>query len=505
MRKLTYNDGQFVLVEKDTKTVFTDFKAAARFRRIADKRALRILDRAFVKHFPVPSAPLPLFLDPHQKEGVLWVLTRSRSYLAHAPGAGKTCEAITAAVLAGKDGHGGNVVFIVPPSLTLNWARETARFYALLNGPKAWPSISIIPESNRQEFAGWGAEFVIVPDSMLTRPWVLENLVKTRKRLIAVDEASRFKEPGSQRTIALFGGILKDGTRSPGLVHGARHSVLLDGSPMPNRPMELWAPTYAMSPESIDFMSREDFGFRYCGAKINRFGRWEFKHESRPDELREKLQASFMHVVPESELSHPERKRAMLFMSCDPRSPEHKGWERRNLTKINFSDVSEDMNQGDMARFRAELGMRKVPWTVEYVKERLQKGEAVLVFAWHREVCFELEHRLRQFKPGLVIGGTDPIERENSFRRFQTGASNLIILNIAAGGRGHNLQRADRVVFCEFSWTDELNKQCEKRASRRGNEKAYTRCDYVVAPNSMDEPVLNAVFKKAERVKRIIG
>lgn len=89
---------------------------------------------------------------------------------------------------------------------------------------------------------------------------------------------------------------------------------------------------------------------------------------------------------------------------------------------------------------------------------------------------------------------------------LQKGNCRLIIGNIAAMGRGHNLQRADRIVFGEFSWTDELNKQCEKRASRRGRDQAaFVRCEYIVAPNSMDEAILGSVFSKARNVKRVIG
>jgi hypothetical protein len=67
------------------------------------------------------------------------------------------------------------------------------------------------------------------------------------------------------------------------------------------------------------------------------------------------------------------------------------------------------------------------------------------------------------------------------------------------------LQAADRVIFGEFSWTDETNKQAEKRASRRGSTKSVVRCDYIVAPGTLDEPVLTSVFRKAANVKRVIG
>jgi superfamily II DNA or RNA helicase len=218
--------------------------------------------------------------------------------------------------------------------------------------------------------------------------------------------------------------------------------------------------------------------------------------------LKFRLQQSFMHVVPETALKHPERKRSMVFMNEDAASFEQKTWERKHLDKINFSDIDEEMSDGDLARFRRELGINKVPWIARYAKERATSGEALLVFAWHREVVMRL-HRLLKWP--FVMGGTTDEEREAAFGSFQAGRVQGLILNIASAGRGHNLQRANRVIFGEFSWTDELNIQCEKRASRKGNEQEFTLCDYIVAPNTMDEPVLNSVFTKARNKRRIIG
>lgn len=504
--QLTFKDGKFVYQNRPVSVR----EAATRWSDQADEKARKILDRISVKTYPTGKGrKLPasftnaVRLDPHQIAGVVWALTRSRSYLAHAPGAGKTLQAILTAWLTEA---GGQTLLIVPPSLTANWERELTRFLELLE-PGVWPSISVVPESARQETTGWKADWIICPDSMLTKPWVLKNLIALRKKwkLVAVDEASRFKEPGALRTIALFGGE-KGTLRSPGLVQDAKHAVLLDGSPMPNRPMELWAPTYAMAPEAIDFMTYEQFGFHYCGAELNDWGQWEFRRATNESELKEKLQSKFMHVVGEGLLNHPERRRRIVVMTKDPRKREYKEWERRFLSTARLGGINEESSQGELALRRRELGLSKIDWIAGYVRERMEsKDESILLFAWHREVCQGLFHQLKDLYPQLVIGGTKPEHRELAFDKFQKGQCRLIIGNIAAMGRGHNLQRADRIVFGEFSWTDELNKQCEKRASRRGNEKKFTLCDYIVAPNSMDEPVLQSVMSKARNVKRIIG
>jgi len=271
--------------------------------------------------------------------------------------------------------------------------------------------------------------------------------------------------------------------------------------------MELWAPVYALDPETIDCMDQRDFGFKYCGAKLNERGNWEFNHSSNELDLHQRLRKTFMHVVPEEMLNHPERRRSLLIMDQDARSPAHKSWERKHLQSLKLNEIDEDASQGQLAHFRRELGIRKIPWIAKYVSERLKnKSEQILLFAWHREVCIGLAEALKKHDPGLVIGGTSGERRERIFETFQSGEKKLIIGNIQAMGRGHNLQRADRVIFGEFSWTDELNKQCEKRASRRGRDQQdFVRCEYIVSPASIDEKVLNANFTKEKRVRRIIG
>jgi SWI/SNF-related matrix-associated actin-dependent regulator 1 of chromatin subfamily A len=478
----------------------TNIVAAARYRERADKLCNKVFLRAFNTDYAPPNLPRLPFLDPLQREGVLWILSRKRSYLAHAPGAGKTVQAIVAAFLSGAT----KTLFIVPPSLIENWRREITKFYKLLKEPE--PEVGVVTGSNDMWSVNWDATIILCPDSMLSAPWVYKELRTYTQHFIALDEASRLKEPTSERSRIFYGGQV-DGEIHFGLYQRAKHVVFLDGSPMPNRPMELWAPVYALDPEAIDGMSQSDFGFRFCGAHMNERGSYMFTGASHELELREKLRMRLMHVVTEDKLNHPERLRSMVFLNQDVRTSQMKTWERLHLTNFSMKDLDEDASQGDMARYRQELGMRKVPLIAQYVSERMADGgEGVLLFVWHREVAEALAEKLKKFKPGLVIGGVKADVRENVFGQFQNGKLRLIIGNIGAMGRGHNLQMADRVVFGEFSWTDELNKQCEKRASRRGRaENNNVKCDYLVAPQSIDEPVLSALFTKERRVKKIIG
>lgn len=491
-------------------------RAAFQFRRHGDSIAEKFFNRRFQSAYSIPSGRrLPSFLDPHQLRGVEWILTRKRSYLAHAPGAGKTAEAIVAALLAPvayMHLPPRSTLVLCPPDLCENWRREILRFTDMtteeLTKGTRWLTVGVVGRTVDQARVLWRGDFLIVPYSMLTKDWVQAGLAKIRPHFIIADEASALKESTSDRSLAFYGGRYK-GRDFPGIYQDAKHVVFMDGSPMPNRPMELWAPTYALVPDVIECMSQRDFGFRYCGARINERGEYEFKFSSNEEELKTKLRKSFMHVVTEDELTHPERRRSMLFMDEDVRTPKAKEWERRNLPRILKAvenGEEDDPTKGELASMRAELGLRKVEWIARYVRRRLtEKNESILLFAWHRKVVERLGLELVEFDPGIVMGGTHASYREECFKLFQSGVKKLIVGNIAAMGRGHNLQRADRVIFGEYAWSDETNKQAEKRASRRGSEKSFVRCEYIVCPESMDERVLHALFTKEARVKRVIG
>lgn len=476
-------------------------RAALRFRRFADDVAEEVIKRTIAREYPVPSIAPPPFLDPHQVEGVVHILTRSRSYLAHAPGAGKTATMIVASVLAEETEPRGQVLFIVPPHLTTNWVREILKFTAWT---EVWPSITVIHETAKKNRVDWTADFLIVADSMLGKQWVMRGLARRHFRFVGVDEAHRYKEETTVRARMLFGGRHRD-VESFGLVQDAAFSVLASGTPMPNRAIELWAPTYAMDPEAIDFMDRNEFGQRYGAPRLDERGRISYPGTTNETELRERLQKRFMHVVTKDRLDLPEKRRALVFMNGDPRSAEMKAWERKNIARLTFDDIDEDMSRGDLARYRREVGVGKINWTAELVGDAIENAnESVLLFAWHREVVEGLAEKLKQFNPGVILGGTPLAKRETMRENFQSGKRKLQIGNIAAMGEGGNWQRGDRVVFGEPSWTDTLNTQCEDRAHRRGRN-GMVFCQYVVAPNTLDEVILGSVFAKAAAVRKVIG
>lgn len=463
-------------------------KTAAQFIRYANKSAKEQFKKSRPTLYLLPKDfALPSILDAHQIEGIKWALTRKYSYLSHAPGAGKTAQAIFISELADANGQ---VIVIAPPSLLINWEREIDKFTT------EFRTVSIVGASDKQDRVAWNADYIIVPHSMIHKDWVLSGILQTKIKTLIVDEASAFKELNTIRSQTLYTKILS---------RNIKHVVFLDGSPAPNRAMELYAPLINLSPESIGYMSEFEFGRLYGAGKQGFRGKWEFKGWSREEELQRLLHKFLFHTVTEDKLSHAERKRMIVYISSKILPPKVWAWESKVIKQLKLSDISENASKGKIAEWRQQMGLMKVKPALTYIRECLSKGESLLVFAWHREVIEKLSRGMKTTNHGVVMGGTKSSIREKLFKRFNDGKLKLIFGNISAMARGHNLQRADRIIFVEYSWSDEVNKQCEKRASRKGRDVSKpVKSSYLVVADSLDEVVMNSVRRRERAIKKVI-
>lgn len=514
--KLTFHDQNFILssmaetfmgspkwqrIKNDTFRT-KDINEAARFRQYADGIAERIFSKLMLKNYIVPSGgilvPPHLKLMPFQEhQGIPHILKTSRTYIAHQPGLGKTAQAVCAV-----NTKPGRALVIVPSFLKTNWAREITQWSF-----KDFPEIAVVPEKSKSHLMNWNADWVICSDAVLDRPWVQEGLLKTEFRFIFIDEAHRFKTPEANRTISLFGGANAK-VKSRGLIYDAEHVVALSGTPMLNRPFELWPIVYAMAPEVINFMSRMNFGFRYCGPRQDERGRYTFLGSTREEELNKKIMGHFMHRLRKDDVLKdlPDKIREIITVNDDTRAQEIKLLDRDVMRTFKFAKLGKPKDLGDYAKIRHANGLAKVKWATEFVFNYLQfdETEQIILFAHHRDVVDDLRKNLFMFQPVVINGGVSTERRTEIEDLFQSGKRRLIIGNLDAMNLGLTLTKATRVVFAEYAWTPALNEQAEDRAHRIG-QKDSVYCQYLVLPNSIDELVLISILRKEKSINKVIG
>ena len=86
-------------------------------------------------------------------------------------------------------------------------------------------------------------------------------------------------------------------------------------------------------------------------------------------------------------------------------------------------------------------------------------------------------------------GSTPSAERERRVAAFQSGAADLFLISLRAGGTGLNMTAADYVVHLDPWWNPAVEDQASDRAHRIGQERPVT-IYRLIMQNSIEERIL---------------
>lgn len=445
---------------------------------------------------PLPQLPKGLSLYQHQIETIRFAMSRNRSYLGLDPGLGKTAVAAIIARLVKEP-----VLYLCPPFLVRTvenefktWAPDL-KVKIFYSGEEPGLKITLLRN---------GINVLILPDSLVIRP-KLDETLKTftkEKATIITDEAHRYKNSTAKRTGSLLNILPLFGRQ-----------IFMSGTPMPNRPMELYSILNSAAPECIDFMNQFDYGRRYCAGHRNDFG-WDFTGASNMEELATKVIAPngpFMIRFKKELLNLPPKIEEIFLVSADmsPRLAglDSKIWLKDSakedvIEKILASSVGVD--ELHLATYRRLLGVEKATATIEYVKSLMaETDEKILIFAYHKDVITKLKEGLTSFQPIVISGETSMDERHEGVKTFQEHTKRRILIgNYLACGVGFTLTKATRVIFCEFDWVPGVNQQASDRAHRIG-QKNSVLVQYVAYKDSIDKAVIETLLRKQRSIKYV--
>lgn len=468
--------------DENKKTWYTQSPSvAARLRQYADENARKEINRILLVHKPWSGRiEFKSELTPYdfQLEGVKFALERNKSYIAFDPGLGKTAVAAIVSCTLKYD----SCVYICPPFLM-----KTVEY----------------------EFLNWGAKTpFIVSDTMIHKPEIRKQIMQIGIKspsLLFVDEAHRFNNPTSRRSKMLFGYQPSIGDSIEGITSWFSKIVLLSGTPMPNRPIELFPILNACAPETIEFMNRFEYGRYYCAGFRTEYG-WDFSGASRMQELAAKVKGEFMLRKRKKEVLKelPEKTEGLVLIGDDlPRTIDT--LDRSILRDFSPTDLMGFIAPNDhIATYRKELGKLKVAKSCALIKDLLlNSNESILIFAIHKEVVAKLVKGLSAFDPLVVTGDVPTQKRAAIVKEFQTNKKRrLFIGNIDACGIGFTLTKATRVDFVEFSWVPSVNEQASDRAHRIG-QTSNVLVQYHVFKNSIDRVVIETILRKRKVTKHI--
>lgn len=438
---------------------------------------------------------------PFQAIGVDYLLKRNGvGLVGDEMGLGKTIQAI--GFLKNSDNPYPTVI-IVPASLKLNWKREI----------KKWIGVdSVICSGSKPTKLPQGTKIAIINYDILNKhdpkrdddvkkgqkimpgSWA-EYFIQWGARTVIVDEAHYIKNPKAARAKGVCG-----------LMHSVSNRILLTGTPLLNRPSELWHLLHCLDPNEWDNFFK--YAKRYCDATKGRFG-WDFNGISNSKELYERLIGHWMIRRKKSDVLKelPPKVRSVVPIELTPAQRKRyiKAEEscieelKKLLGKDDINPTTRTMALVKINDLRQATAALKMEHAIEWIENALEAGPLV-VFAHHRTV---IEQISKHFGAPTIMGGDSQEARQKAVDDFQAGRINLIVCSILAAGVGLTLTAASNVCFLERPWRPGDQDQAEDRIHRIGQTQTAFAW-YLDAAETFDEELAEIIETKRSVISRVI-
>jgi len=318
--------------------------------------------------------------------------------------------------------------------------------------------------------------------------WI-DYLLKLDLKVMVVDECHFIKSNKTRRTLA----VQKLGRNVP-------YVVGLSGTPFENRPVELYNPMKLVNP--IHTPPFWPFVTRFCGAKQTGFG-WDYNGATNTEELHELLSEKFMIRRKKVEVLKqlPEKTHSMVPLKLDDYTDYYQveedfiKWLKKECGEEAAKRAKRAKGLTRISALRSLVAKHKLPAALQWIKDFLESGEKLIVFARHRVVINAV---MEAFGPIAVRldGSIGKEARQESVDRFQSDDRvRLFVGEFTAAGMGWTLTASSSVAFLEYPWSPGKLIQAEDRAYRIGQERAVV-IYFLLAVDTIDERFVNILGEK---------
>jgi SWI/SNF-related matrix-associated actin-dependent regulator 1 of chromatin subfamily A len=394
---------------------------------------------------------------PHQAEGTAFLRANERAALFDEQGLGKSKQLIDA--VAAEIAHGGlaGALIICPNGLKTNWAAEIESFcslpYAVFGAGRS---------ARRSAFGSLRAAFYVINyEAVDAELPSLRALLRFKPMALVLDESHRIKTPGARVTKAVLQ-----------LRAQAKRRYIMTGTPVANRPEDLWSQFLFLDDGSSLGATFEEFKTRYCAAGGG------YKAVS---DLRDRVSSLSMRRLKEGTVDLPPKQVHRVFVDMEPRQAAMYGELRNELALwVSAMDGTQVLKQAEaiLARLVRLAQLASNPALLDaaygedacklvaldalletYLKSPQQK---VIVWTSFTDNVAALKRRYRDHSPVTLYGAMSTPERDDAVRRFRHDpAVRIMIANPAAAREGLTLTEANVAIYVDrtFNLVDYLQSQ----------------------------------------------
>lgn len=426
-------------------------------------------------------------LRPFQWEGVRAIRDfRGRALLADDQGLGKTLQALKWISLIYKHRP---AIIVTPASLKWTWQAEAALHLNL--------HTHVLEGRRRRGQMLAKSKGIFIINYEILHSW-LPALLRLRPLVVVFDEVHYLQSPDAQRTQSSWK-----------LVQFANSVVGLSGTPMTDKPIQLWSILQLIRPDI--FPDRSDYAWKFCKPRFTRWG-WRYDGAANTKKLhrilREQVMIRRLKEDVAKDLPNKQRKIVYYQLKKKQRSEyllaqdSFLKWLRRiNPAKANRAKRTAALTRvGYLMRLVAQM---KLPWTEQWIKEFLEVHPDKKLVAFTMNT-FVIDYLKQKFRCVVVDGRIRGTKRRDAIRAFQSNPRiRLLLGNWRAAGVGHTLTAAHNTAGLDFPWTPGDMLQGEDRIHRIGQKKDCL-ISYLVTANTIEESLMKTLQKKAKVLRQVL-
>jgi len=441
---------------------------------------------------------------PHQVEAIEYITNQVNVALFDEQGLGKTKIVIEALCNNMEQGIIDGALVICKKHLIENWKDEIETHshlkYIVLRG-------AVNEKGTR--FMGYSQFYIINYESIIGEVDRLKMFLKIRNMAIVLDESHKIKNPDAKTTKATL--ALRD---------LAKKRIIITGTPIANKPLDLWAQFYFLDNGSLLGSDYKEFEKRYS---IDLKGDGLSEQKSRFNNLREIILSNSIRRLKEDVLELPEKIYIDKYVQIE--GQQKKTYvqlkkelyiEITNMDGEKIIDASTELLKKllRLAQIASNPFLidkaynetpAKFPSLDALVENILGHKEKVIIWS-----CFvdNIKILYRRYKKlgSLMLYGDIPIEKRNEivkqFRRNDELA--ILIANPAAAREGLTLTTANNAIYLDrnFNLVDYLQSQDRiHRISQTKECKIYK----LIAKNTIDEYIDEIIYKKHKLAEYVQG
>ncbi|MDD9996698.1 MAG: DEAD/DEAH box helicase [Rhodospirillaceae bacterium] len=412
---------------------------------------------------------------PHQLEAFEAIKDLSYAAIFHEQGLGKTKIGLDLALSWLDRDVVDSVLIVAKKGLVANWKSEVTIHSHLT--PR------ILGQDRNANFYAFNSParlYLIHYEAVLSERKRLELFLRTRRVGVLLDEAQKIKNPNARVSRAFH--VLSD---------GFVRRVIMTGTPIANRPFDLWSQVRFL--DGGKALGCDFSAFKRSVDLTNDLGTNSHRAAAFAGELEHLFEKIRRFSVRETKktagLNLPDKTIRNIVCELEPRQAEIYNQFRNELAAVVIRDgrpVLDDA-EGLLKRLLRLVQVASNPATVDQsyraqpgklatlenlVHEAVDSGEKILVWTSFTENADFLCLHLEEFGTVVVHGGLSMTDREEALENFKTDPGcRVLVATPGAAKEGLTLTVANHAVFYDRSFSLDDYLQAQDRIHRISQEK----------------------------------